>query len=506
MSAVLYAINKWSRLQPEAPAVTGMNISLNYQQLYEAVCKVLDYLEAQRPSVLGVMMDNSPAWVVIDLAAQAANIPLLPLPGFFSEQQIQHAITDAGCDCILTDQAGRFDFLGYSIKRTQDQLSALHDRQDVVHEFRPGLTVHSRLNKSIAKVTYTSGTTDSPKGVCLPQSVIDTVAQSLCHTVEMHGQDRHFCALPLATLLENIAGIYVPLLAGAQTTVYPMEKVGLRGTTGFDACQFQRMLCETQATTTVLVPHLLQQLVEACEQSQADVSSLRFIALGGAPVSPELLERAQQCQLPVFEGYGLSECSSVVAVNNPHAHRPGSVGKPLPHVELKFAEDGEILVKGVRFTGYLGERIDSSDFYATGDMGYLDEDGYLYLSGRKKNIFITAFGRNVSPEWVERELVLHEAIEQAAIFGEARPWNVAVIVPALNSSDFEVTNAIKAINQKLPDYARIKTWITANESFQVSNQLLTATGRLRRQEIWHRYAGQVEQLYLTNLNSYRKTA
>lgn len=322
----------------------------------------------------------------------------------------------------------------------------------------------------------------------------------------MHGHDRHLCALPLATLLENIAGVYVPLLAGAQTFVYPMDNVGLRGATEFDAFHFQHILAETQTTTTVLVPHLLQKLVEASEQTQSGISSLRFIAVGGAPVSPELLERARSCQLPVFEGYGLSECSSVVAVNNPRAHRPGSVGKPLPHVELKFAEDGEILVRGSRFTCYLGEYNDDLDYVATGDMGYLDDDGYLYLSGRKKNMFITAFGRNVSPEWVERELVLHDAIEQAVIFGEARPWNVAVIVPALNSSELDVTNAIKAINQILPDYARIKTWIKATESFQVSNQLLTATGRLRRQELWQRYSGQIEQLYLTHHDSYRKTA
>jgi long-subunit acyl-CoA synthetase (AMP-forming) len=322
----------------------------------------------------------------------------------------------------------------------------------------------------------------------------------------MTDKDRHLCVLPLATLLENIAGVYVPLLAGAQCIVLPMQEIGLRGASGFDDSQLHRSLVETGASTMVLVPHLLQQLVEHYEQLPVVNTSLRFVAVGGAPVSPELLERALECGLPVYEGYGLSECASVVSVNHHPHHRPGSVGKPLPHTNIKFANDGEILLKGALFTGYLGQTPGQSDYLATGDIGYLDEDGYLYITGRKKNMFITAFGRNVSPDWIERELVLEPAIQQAAVFGEGRAWNVALIVRASNSTDAEINQAIEKVNENLPDYARVKTWLAASEPFSLVNQQLTATGRLRRNEIWKKYTGLIEDLYITNTDPHRKSA
>lgn len=204
--------------------------------------------------------------------------------------------------------------------------------------------------------------------------------------------------------------------------------------------------------------------------------------------------------MPVYEGYGLSECASVVAVNTPHANRPGSVGKPLPHARLSFAKDGEISVSGAVFAGYLGqaERPDKDGCWPTGDTGYLDADGYLYLTGRKKNMFITSFGRNVAPEWVERELTIQPPIAQAAVFGEARPWNAAVVVPrTLPGADMNiaVAQAIASANKLLPDYARVAKWVIASEPFTPHNGLLTANGRLRRSEIQSRYKAQLNELY-----------
>jgi long-subunit acyl-CoA synthetase (AMP-forming) len=506
MSKILYALNKWAQLQPDTSAVIGVDLSLTYKELYKSVCELQEYLEQQKPMLLGMLMDNSPAWVVIDLAAQAASIPVLPIPGFFSAQQIQHTIEDTGCDFVLTDQTDRFIFLASQPPRANQRLSFLSNHNDTIWEIVSNKPKQSKIDKSIVKITYTSGTTGLPKGVCLRQSAIDSVAQSLCQTVELNNSDKHLCALPLATLLENIAGIYLPLLAGAQTVVYPLEKTGLRGSVNFDVRQFHEVLSETHANTCVLVPHLLQQLIEYKEQAHVPTSDLRFIAVGGAPIAPELLERACQCCLPVFEGYGLSESTSVVAVNSLQHHRPGSVGKPLPHVTVKIADDGEIFVKGSNHSGYLGQETDTPEYLATGDIGYLDDDGYLYLSGRKKNMFITAFGRNVSPEWVERELVLQSEIKQAAVFGEGRPWNVALIVPESHCKIIDINNAIDKANQNLPDYAQIKSWLTATEPFQLTNNQLTGTGRLRRDAIFQQYAEHIADLYSSNHEIHRKLA
>jgi long-subunit acyl-CoA synthetase (AMP-forming) len=263
----------------------------------------------------------------------------------------------------------------------------------------------------------------------------------------------------------------------------------VRGASGLDPARLAAALIEQAATSAILIPQMLQVLVEQA----ARLPRARFLAVGGAPVSAELLRRARRLGLPVYEGYGLSECASVVALNAPGAERPGSVGRPLPHVALRIAADGEIHVRGSRFAGYLGEPASAAadDELATGDIGYLDADGYLHLTGRKKNMFITAFGRNVAPEWVERELTLEPAIAQAAVYGEGRPWNAAVIVARGDGVAAALANA----NRRLPDYARVEAWVAADQPFTVANGQLTGTGRPRRAAIWSAYAGRLDELY-----------
>ena len=146
----------------------------------------------------------------------------------------------------------------------------------------------------------------------------------------------------------------------------------------------------------------------------------------------------------------------------------------------------------------LEEQPDPDGYWASGDTGYLDEDGYLHLTGRKKNMFITSFGRNVAPEWVERELTIQPIIANAAVFGEGRPWNVALIVarelPGVDR-DSAIDAAVAKANQSLPDYAQVRHWLLAEEPFSLQNGLLTSNGRLRRAEIWACYESAVEKLY-----------
>jgi len=287
-------------------------------------------------------------------------------------------------------------------------------------------------------------------------------------------------------------------LAGATCHLLPLATVGLSGSTGLDVQKMLGALIRSGATTTILTPQLLHAMVAAIEAGHPAPRQLRFIAIGGATVSPRLLQRAQALGLPVFEGYGLSECASVVALNSGDAACPGSVGKPLPHARLKFAGDGEILVAGATLLGYCGgEPVQPDEFWPTGDIGHLDDAGFLHLTGRKKNIFITSFGRNVSPEWVERELTLHPAIAQAAVFGEARPWNIAVIVPRGNSPETvaAVNQAIAEANRVLPDYAQVRYWLPAQTPFLPQNGQLTANGRLKREAIWQIYQPAFEQMY-----------
>ncbi|HWR80090.1 MAG TPA: AMP-binding protein, partial [Pseudomonas sp.] len=254
-----------------------------------------------------------------------------------------------------------------------------------------------------------------------------------------------------------------------------------------DLPTFLGCLNRLQPHSLILLPQLLLALVTAAERGLPLPKSLRFIAVGGGRVAPQLLERADALGLPVYEGYGLSECASVVCLNAPGQRHPGTVGKPLAHLEVKLAADGEVLVKGAQMLGYVGEPTDTGEWLATGDLGHFDGE-FLVLHGRKKHQFITAFGRNVNPEWVESELVQQLPIAQAWLQGEAMPANVAVVVARFaGTTDAEIDQVIQQVNQRLPDYARAHHWLRAAQPFSAGNGLATANGRLRRTALNQHY-------------------
>jgi long-subunit acyl-CoA synthetase (AMP-forming) len=171
----------------------------------------------------------------------------------------------------------------------------------------------------------------------------------------------------------------------------------------------------------------------------------------------------------------------------------------LTHVDLAIDGGGEIHVGGPALGGYIGGEHTLKRF-PTGDLGFLDADGFLHITGRRKNVFITSFGRNVSPEWVEGEICDGSSIVQAAVFGEARPWNVAVVVPGPAATRTEIQATIDAANRRLPDYARIGDYLVADEPFTPVNGQSTSNGRTRRDTIWTRYCMRIAALYDDRLN------
>lgn len=480
---------------PQAIALRGSRGEVSYGELDASVAREKRHLRESRSRLIGLAVDNGPAWAAIDLAAMAAEIPLVPLPSFFSPQQLAHAIRDAGIDNLHTDQPERFEALlagmGICISERLDRL--VHGQS--IAELRLKEVTPIALPAGTAKITYTSGTTGQPKGVCLGREAMETVAHSLFKATRATSSDRHISLTPLSTLLENIAGLYVPLLAGACTVLIPLADVGLRGAAGLDVSRMAESLARHAASSAVLTPEMLRGLVAATASGQPLSPCLRFVAVGGAPVAQRLLEGARALGIPVFEGYGLSECASVVSLNIPGQGSAGS-GRPLPHVRLAFSPEGEILVAGATMLGYTGGSLHEG-FWPTGDLGYLDADGALHITGRKKNMFITSFGRNVAPEWVERELTLAPDILQAAVFGEGRPWNIALIVPRKNGTETagRIDSAIEEANRRLPDYARVGFWLPVPEPFTPFNGQMTANGRLRREVILAAYQRDIDQLY-----------
>lgn len=454
--------------------------SLSYAQLLaeiEVRSQQLQQLGARR---VALALDNGIDWVLWDLATLHAGLVCVPLPGFFSSAQQAHVLDSASIDCLIGPATPLFNARGFS-PSTAGVLQ------------RPRAQV-SELPVGTCKITYTSGTTGQPKGVCLDSATQLAVAQSLVQASASCAVERHLCVLPLATLLENIAGVYAPLLAGARIELMPMAQVGLLGASQFDLPRFLSALAQAQPNSLILLPQLLLALVSAAERGLPVPDCLRFIAVGGGRVASQLLQRADALGLPVFEGYGLSECASVVCLNTPENRRIGSVGQPLPHLQVRLGTDGEVLVKGPRLLGYLGEPPPAEEWLGTGDLGHFDGP-FLVLHGRKKHQFITAFGRNVNPEWVEAELVQQLPIAQAWLYGEALPGNVAVLVPRYpNTSDSQLAEAVASVNLALPDYARVHHWLRAEQPFSTSNELATSNGRLRRNALYTHYQHAIEQL------------
>lgn len=489
MSSTVDSVRRFAAGSPQRIAVRTATLTLTFSELLERASAIARAFVAREIAVAALAADNGADWLAIDLAAQIAGTVLVPLPPWFSLDQIAHAIADSGADALLVD--GR-------MAATRDirvgPLSSFPAVGDDLRWCSLRGNAPAAIPAATAKITYTSGTTGRPKGVCLSQSSMDAVARSVHDAVAELSIARHLCALPLATLLENIAGVYAPWMAGAEVVVPSVNDTGLVGATRFDPAALLRAIEQYKAQSMILVPQLLAALVSALEQGAPRPESLKLVAVGGARVSAALLARADRLGLPVYEGYGLTECASVVALNTPDARRVGSVGKPLAHVDLAIDSSGEIHVGGPALGGYVGAEHAPGQF-ATGDLGYLDADGFLHITGRRKNVFITSFGRNVSPEWVEAELCDGSSIVQAAVFGEARPWNVAVVVPGPTATRFEIQSAIDAANRRLPDYARVHDYLVADDPFMPANGQSTSNGRTRRNAIWARYCMRIAARY-----------
>lgn len=465
------------------PALHEADRRIDYAELRESVQARAARLAALDAARVALALENGVDWALWDLALMLAGRVCVPLPGFFSEAQRRHVLDSAGVDTMIG--AGE-------CFEAQARISGFAPRERGL--WQRTVPAPPPLPAGTSKITFTSGTTGRPKGVCLDAGTQWAVAGAVWHAIASCDVRRHLCVLPLSTLLENIAGVYAPLLAGACVELRPMSKIGLRGASGFDTDRFLRTLHESRPHSLILVPQLLFALVAAGECGLLPPDTLRFVAVGGARVAPGLLRRADALGIPVHEGYGLSECASVVCLNTPASRRVGSVGRPLEHAQVRLSDDGEVLVRGPQMLGYLGERRPENEWLATGDLGRLD-DGFLVLEGRRTNRFVTAFGRNVDPEWVEAELAAHPAIAQAWLHGEAQPENVAVVVPRdACASDAQIDAAVSEVNRALPDYARAHRWLRATQPFDASNGLATANGRLRRDALVVRYGAAIARL------------
>lgn len=408
---------------------------------------------------VALQRDHGALTAELELALLAAEIPVLSLPSFFIAEQTRHAIALCGA--------------------TPDPIQS------------PSGTARGRGSASVplpggtARITFTSGSTGTPKGVCLSAEHMLTVAQSIVAVIGAEHAGRHLALLPPGILLETVAGFLPTLIAGGTYVCPPQATIGFADAFRPDFAKTVAVITREGITSLILVPEYLEGLVRVLEATDIRLPKLTLVAVGGARTPVPLLERARRLGLPVRQGYGLTECASVVALQDHAEEDHMSVGRVLPHLSARIADDGEILLDGPVCLGAIGGAAPTSPLH-TGDIGRIDADGRLHIDGRKTSRIITGFGRNISPEWVEAALTEEPAIVQAFVYGEGLPAPAALIVPAHAGADVEA--AVKAANMRLPAYARVGDWREVAH-FTPMNGQLTANGRLRRKAIAAAYLG-----------------
>lgn len=459
--------------------------TLTRAALEQRIQDAAGWLRQSRVSRLGLHVDNSLAWIVYDLACRHNGIVCVPLPLFFTSMQLLHVIGSCGLDAVLTGEPAGFES---HFKFRQPAVAA------PLTLLSNGVRMAVPLPEGTGKVTFTSGSTGTPKGVCLGWNQQERQARVLAEAVGLSAP-RHLCVLPLSTLLENIAGVYAPLWAGGEVVVCPLAELGFEGSRLQSPLRFLQTISTVKPATMILIPQLLQLLVQAIKGGWQP-PQFEFIAVGGSHVAPVLVAEARQLGLPVYEGYGLSECASVVSLNTLQHDNVGSAGKLLPHVQVT-QKDGELFVSGNAMLGYVGEL---QSWYpqsiATGDLGHVDANGFVHISGRRKNLLISSYGRNIAPEWVESELLATPLFADAVVFGDAQPFCVALVSvrdPAV--PDALIQSAIDAANARLPDYAHVLRWHRLPAPLATNPQLLTPNGRPRRAAIATQYARELAALY-----------
>ena len=432
----------------------------------------------------------------------------------------------------------------------------------------PGL-VEERLRSigpdDLATLVYTSGTTGPPKGAMISHGNIMATLRNLTALITLTPEDRFLSFLPLSHITERSISDFGQIVAGGETwfarsfstvaedlkacrpTIFfgvprVWEKLregileAVAQTEGPKRAAVDRYLALGPSVVAAreglgsvgLVDRLaymaLDRVVGATLRQQLGLDRVRLVASGAAPVHPDLLRWFHGIGLPVIEGYGMTEVTLATSLNPLGANRFGTVGVPIPGVAVRIADDGEILVKGANLcVGYYkntkatAELIDAEGWLHSGDLGTLDGDGYLRITGRKKDLIITAHGKNIAPQEIETRLRYEPLISQAVVVGDGRPYLTALLtldtealaewaaregklldLEALSADPdllAEIDASVERVNDEHSRVEGIKRWKVLPHDFTIAAGELTPTLKVRRQAVNEHYADVIEELY-----------
>ncbi|MBR9975371.1 MAG: long-chain fatty acid--CoA ligase [Bacteroidetes bacterium] len=570
--------------------VDGAYQPLRYSEVREQVACFyhgLAKLGLGKGDRIGLLAENRPEWVVTDFAALflgACDVPIFPSQ---TATQIEYILNDAGVAAIVVSNRFQLakvqkirrqvrslkhvimmsdiDELPANVLRFRDVLesgrAAHHDAPNALRES----SAHIKP-ADLCTIIYTSGTTGSPKGVMLTHDNFVSNVKAAAQILPISDTDTLLSFLPLCHVFERMAGLYTATSCGATTAyaesietvaenmleVQPtiviavprlferiynriarmVEKdAGLKKKIFYSAIATGRKYVAARkhgrVGTVLRAQHALAQKLVFSKLQARTGGRIRYFVSGGAALPRELGEFFEAVGLLIIEGYGLTESSPVIAANRLDNYRFGSVGPALPGVEVKIAEDGEILTRGPHvMKGYYNskkateEAIDGEGWLHTGDIGMMDEHGMLYITDRKKHLFVSSGGKNIAPQAIESLFASNEYVDQFVLIGDKRMFLTALIVPDFDAlSEYAdahgipysdkselarnaeihhlIEQTIQATQKNLANFEKVRRFTLLDQPFTIESGEMTPSMKLRRKAIEERYGDLIESMYRT---------
>lgn len=555
-----------------------------FRQAVEEISVALEARGFVRGDRLALLSENRPEWAYVDLAALAAGIIDVPIYTTLTAPQIKDLLNDCQAKGIVVStpvQAAKIaeiraqvPALRHVIVMDEVALPDTTTLNALRAQGRPGLSADPgrvRKNASVAQpgdiatILYTSGTTGDPKGVMLTHDNIVSNVLGGAPCVRLDPNDVSLSFLPLCHIFERMGGHYLMLHCGAAIAYaesleqVPANMQEIRPTVMFSVPRLYEKIHSRVMEAVAQAPPLRQKLFHwavatgresfRCRLARRAPSPLlrlryaladrlvlskirartggriRVFVSGGAPLSPQIADFFGSVGFTILEGYGLTETSPVICVNRPDAMKLGTVGPALAGVEVKIAEDGEILTRGRHvMKGYYGqpeataEAIDPDGWFHTGDIGTLDADGFLAITDRKKDLIVTSGGKKVAPQPIENAIRVSPLVAEIVVIGNRRHFPAALVVPrfetlerwakeqGLTYTDRQdlVGNAkvvglyeglIAEKTPHLAQFERIKKIAVLSKEFSMEGGELTPKLSVRRKWVEQKYRDVIDRLY-----------
>jgi len=545
----LYFI-KFNKVNIKKPFLKWLNPKQNHQYSWEEVTEKIYKLSFKIKKLIRsgdrvlLLSENRPEWLIADLAIMNAGGITVPIFTTYADRDYEYILKDCSPSLIIVSNDLQFKKIDRYTKNQKiisfEKLEKNSITFESIFEESFEKEVNTKLNRRLpACIIYTSGTSGNPKGVVLSHGGILSNCEGAVELLEPFTDKKNpvfltwlplshsyehtvqfiqiiigakvFYAESLDKLIANMA-IAKPTIMTAVPRFYQNlyvkinmnfeKQTGLKRRLIDQTLNLGKKILKKDKTSFVekIINFLCEKLVRRKIRNQFGGSLQAFISGGGA-LDQNIGEFLNSVGLPTLQGYGLTEASPVVSCNLPNLIKVDSVGPPFRTNKVKIAEDGEILIKGENvMLGYWNlkeetNRAIKDGWLHTGDIGELDENNYLKITDRKKDIIVNLGGDNISPSKIENILCLNENIKQSFVYGDKKNYLVALIVCEKEIKKEKIKLIIENLNKDLNSIEKVKKFILIHEEFTINNGMLTPTLKIKRKEIIKNYKQQLENLY-----------